>query len=276
MKMNWNLIIPQNPEKLPLNRKYVILSDQHRDKYGSKAGDFWKNRDLYAESLKFYYHNGFTLIENGDGEELWQFNLKEIIKSNEEIYQVLSKFYIKNRLHLIYGNHNIDMKFRIFHRYWSNKYFPGLRFKPLVFIGDNILVTHGHQWDLVYKLGFIPVRLIVALWKYMELIGFSSFDPSIPADNPDHGKRIDRRIAKWGAKRRYIMICGHTHHAKFKSDGEWYFNSGCGTGERRVTGLEIIRRQIFLVEWLSKKDGGVRKKIIYQTDLPKKPVFEED
>lgn len=274
--MNWNLIIPRNPVRLPLNKKYIIFSDQHRDKYGSKAGDFWKNRDLYTEALKSYYKEGFTLIENGDGEELWQFNLKEIMKSNEEIYTILSKYYAKDRLHLIYGNHNIDMKFRIFHRYWTEKKFPGLKFKPLVFLGENILVTHGHQWDLVYKIGFLPVRLIVTLWKYMELIGFSSFDPSIPAANPNHGKRIDRRIGRWGSARRYIMICGHTHHAKFKSDGEWYFNSGCVTGADGITGLEIIKGQISLVEWRKNKSGGIRKSVIKTMELPKKPVFDED
>jgi UDP-2,3-diacylglucosamine pyrophosphatase LpxH len=271
--MNWNLTIPVKPLKIPFNGKYIIFSDLHRDKYGSKAGDFWANRELYTEILKYYLKKGYTLIENGDGEELWQFNLGEIIRSNKEIYDLLSKFYNKDRLHLIYGNHNIDMKFRIFHRYWTKNIFPGLKYRPLLFIGDNILVTHGHQWDLVYKLGFIPVRLIVALWKYMELIGFSSFDPSIPAANPDDGKRIDRRISAWGEQRGYIMICGHTHHAKFKADGDSYFNCGCGTSEGRITGLEIEKGEIILIEWLKKKTGGVRRRVIYQGELQKKPVF---
>lgn len=274
--MNWNLNIPKNPPQVPFKGKYVIFSDLHRDKYGSKAGDFWANRELYTEALEDYFRKGFTLIENGDGEELWQFNLKEIMKSNEKIYSILSKFYDKNRLHLIYGNHNVDMKFRIFHRYWTENLFPGLKYKPLLFIGDNILVTHGHQWDLVYKIGFIPVRLIVAFWKYMELIGFSSFDPSIPAANPDDGKRIDRRISRWGEKMGYTMICGHTHHAKFKSDGDWYFNSGCGTSDGRITGLEIEKGGISLIEWIAYKNGSVKKRIIYETDLYDGPVVAKD
>jgi uncharacterized protein (TIGR00730 family) len=265
--MDWSLKIPQNPIQLPLKGKYIIFSDLHRDKFRNKAGNFWYNRDIYVDALQYYLKNGYTLIENGDGEELWQFNLREIMKSHEEIYQIMADFYKKKRLFLIYGNHNIDMKFRLFHRYWTDKYMNGAKYHPMIMIGDHIIVTHGHQWDLVYKLGFIPISLLVRFWKYMEYLGFGSFDPSIPAGNPELVKSIDRRIIKWGRDYGYIMICGHTHHAKLKPEGNWYFNSGCGTVENRVTGLEISNSDISLIRWYVGRDGKNKKVTLQRTKL---------
>jgi uncharacterized protein (TIGR00730 family) len=267
--MDWSIRIPSKPLRLPLNGKYVIFSDLHRDKFRNKAGNFWYNQDLYRDALEYYLKNGYTLIENGDGEELWQFSLKEIISSNLEIYELFARFYEQNRLHLIYGNHNVDMKFRIVHSYWTEKYMPKVKFRQLIFIGDHILITHGHQWDLVYRLGFIPVRLIVRFWKYMEYLGFGSFDPSIPSANIKQVMKIDKKIIDWGNDYGYVMICGHTHYAKFLPDGEFYFNSGCGTVEGRLTGLEVVNGKISLIRW--KEDGsGIHKRtVLSETKLPK-------
>gem|GEM_PF-473729 len=259
--------MPEHPVHLPADGKYIIFSDLHRDKFRNKAGNFWYNKDLYIDALSYYLKNDYTLIENGDGEELWQFSLREIINSNYEIYEIMGKFHKKKRLFLIFGNHNIDMKFRLFHRYWSDKYISGVNYEPMIMIGDHIIITHGHQWDLVYKLGFIPISLIVRFWKYMEYLGFGSFDPSIPAGNPEHVDRIDKRIIKWGKDYGYIMICGHTHKARFKPVGRWYFNSGCGTVEGRITGLEIENGKISLIRWYVGRDGRHKKTTLQRTRL---------
>ncbi len=267
--MDWSIKIPSKPVKLPAKGKYVIFSDLHRDKFHNKAGNFWYNRDLYKDALNFYLKKGYTLIENGDGEELWQFSLKEILSSHDEIYKLFAEFYKEDRAYFLYGNHNVDMKFRIFHSYWTDKYMPKVKYHPLLFIGDHIMVTHGHQWDWVYRLGFIPVRLIVRLWKYLEYLGVGSFDPSIPSEHSDLARKIDRNIIEWGNDHGYIMICGHTHYAKFHPGGDYYYNSGCGVVEGRLTGLEISNGNIKLIRWMADYDGVHKREVLSEMRLPK-------
>lgn len=58
---------------LPNNNKYVIFSDHHLFVGGSELDKFRQlgNHELYKLVLASYYVNGFTLIENGDIEDLW-------------------------------------------------------------------------------------------------------------------------------------------------------------------------------------------------------------
>lgn len=97
---------------LPLNAesKYVLFSDCHRGN-GTNNDNFLKNQHLYIAALKHYYKNGFTYIELGDGDELWENRKMEQIKEiHSEVFQLLSRFYCDNRLYMIYGNHDIVKK----------------------------------------------------------------------------------------------------------------------------------------------------------------------
>ena len=58
---------------LPLTKcsRYVLVSDCHRGA-GTSSDNFLKNQHLYYAALEHYYRGGFTYIELGDGEELWE------------------------------------------------------------------------------------------------------------------------------------------------------------------------------------------------------------
>ena len=58
---------------LPFHRcsRYVLVSDCHRG-VGTSSDNFLKNQHLYYAAMEHYYRNGFTYIELGDGEELWE------------------------------------------------------------------------------------------------------------------------------------------------------------------------------------------------------------
>ena len=58
---------------LPLykNSKLVLFSDCHRGS-GTSNDNFLKNKQLYMAALSYYYKKGFTYIELGDGDELWE------------------------------------------------------------------------------------------------------------------------------------------------------------------------------------------------------------
>lgn len=59
--------------RLPLNNcsKYVIISDCHRG-IGNANDNYMKNQTLHHAALSHYYRYGFTYIELGDGDELWE------------------------------------------------------------------------------------------------------------------------------------------------------------------------------------------------------------
>ena len=59
--------------RLPLdkNTKIILLSDCHRG-VGNTNDNFLKNEFLYLAALEHYFQKGFTYIELGDGDELWE------------------------------------------------------------------------------------------------------------------------------------------------------------------------------------------------------------
>ena len=50
--------------------KYIIFSDIHRGN-GSHFDEFSKNQNVFRYALEYYFENGYTYIEAGDGDELW-------------------------------------------------------------------------------------------------------------------------------------------------------------------------------------------------------------
>src|SRR5690554_5094896 len=73
--------------------KFVVFSDCHRGD-GSKADDFFKNRDVYNAALDYYYKNGYIYIEAGDGDELWENRYFSIIyETHRDTFDRLKKFH---------------------------------------------------------------------------------------------------------------------------------------------------------------------------------------
>jgi len=87
--------------------RIVLMSDCHRGD-GSWGDDFSSNQNLYFAALSYYYEYGFTYIELGDGDELWENrNIKTIIDIHSDAFWLMSQFYHDGRFHMIYGNHDI-------------------------------------------------------------------------------------------------------------------------------------------------------------------------
>lgn len=58
-----------------------------------------------------------------------------------------------------------------------------------------------------------------------------------------------------------MLICGHTHRAKFpKKDELPYFNTGCCINTRGIPGIEIVNDSILMVDWrINADDNGVMR-----------------
>ena len=98
---------------LPLysHSRYVLFSDCHRGT-GTSGDNFLKNQHLYFAALQYYLKNGFTYLELGDGDELWENrSLAQIKDIHNDAFWLLSEFYRRNRLYMLYGNHDMVKKY---------------------------------------------------------------------------------------------------------------------------------------------------------------------
>ena len=257
---------------IPFNRasKFILMSDCHRGD-GSWSDNFLKNQTLFFAALNYYYQRGYTYIELGDGDELWENrSMEQIISIHSDAFWLMSRFYEEGRLYMLYGNHDVVKKNPGFASRTCTSYycessrdyiplFPGVHF-PGGLILDNkedgykILLAHGHQGDLLNDTLWPAARFLVRyFWKHMELIGFQ--DTTSAAKNYKKKGRVERRLIKWVESEKHILIAGHTHRPVFPSPGEPpYFNDGSCVHPRCITGLEIFDGKICLIKWTTLSD----------------------
>lgn len=178
--------------------KFILFSDCHRGD-NSFADDFANNRNIYFHALKHYYNNDFVYCELGDGDELWEnLSFKSIFDAHKNVYLLLKQFHLKNKLHLIWGNHDMVYKNPSYVKRYLSHYFDQKTgenvelFKDLEYQEGIILkhketqqelfLTHGHQadmWNYIFwKWNRFMVRI---LWKPLNVMGIA--DPTSPAKN---------------------------------------------------------------------------------------------
>ncbi|MGE5942889.1 MAG: serine/threonine protein phosphatase [Flavobacteriales bacterium] len=270
--------------------KFVLFSDCHRGD-NSFADDFANNRNIYFHALKYYYAEGFQYCEIGDGDELWE-NLffKSIFEAHKNVYLLMKEFHQQNRLHMIWGNHNMvcrnpDFVKRHLSTYFDPKtgediplftniqYHEGVILKHTV-TNQQLFLTHGHQADwwnyLFWKWSRFMVRV---LWKPLNVMGIA--DPTSPAKNYKELIRVERRTKRWIiANSNLLTITGHTHRPRFPEPGDIaYFNDGSCVHPRSITGLEIENGKITLIKWeIDTNDDGVLQIFRYVLEGPRKLI----
>ena len=90
--------------------RFILFSDCHRGD-NSFADDFANNRNIYFHALKHYYREGYTYLELGDGDELWEnLSFEAIFEAHKNVYQLLRQFHLEQRLYQIWGNHDMVYK----------------------------------------------------------------------------------------------------------------------------------------------------------------------
>lgn len=256
--------------KIDDTSKYIFFSDLHRGD-DSISDEFARNQTLIVSALQYYYNNGYTYVEVGDGDELWEHpNFKHIRTAHTDVFTVLKEFYKDKRFIMLYGNHNIYLKSR--HFVMKNYYFYYDEFAEKVkelFVGlkpmealrllytpsnQEILIVHGHQGDFFNdQCWFLSMIALRYFWKFMHLVGFRN--PASPAKNQSKRHKIEKNYTKWIAKHKVMMICGHTHRLKFpRKDQLPYYNTGCCIHTKGITGIEILNGKIMLVQWRIQAD----------------------
>lgn len=245
--------------------KYIFFSDIHRGD-DSASDVFARNQTVFLAALNYYYERGYTYVEVGDGDDLWEYNkYRHIRLAHSDVFEVMKKFYTDDRFIMLYGNHNIFLKSKLYVKnnlyYYYDEYtqdihdlFRGIRPQESLVLkhkhtGQEILVLHGHQGDLMNdQLWYLNMTLVRYFWRFMHLVGFQN--PSSPARNHFKRHRVEKKYKKWIARHRKMLICGHTHRPKFPKLTELpYVNTGCCIHSRGFQGIEIVNDQIKMVDW---------------------------
>lgn len=204
-------------KRLPLNRRYAILSDFHLGN-GGRADNFHRNEQTLVQALQYYRKHGYHLILLGDIEELWQFDLENIRRRYDAtIYKELRTF-PRQRLYRVFGNHDYD---------WETPADPARRTRlsyigravEAIRLGRHIFVTHGHQADShENRKHWWYRRIAVRLFKIVEpwVIRFFGFQNESAAQS-QQPRDYERKLYQWAKANQTMLICGHTHRAIFAS-----------------------------------------------------------
>ena len=269
----------QNAHVVPFDddSKFILFSDCHRGD-NSFADDFANNRNIYYHALKHYYVEGFNYAELGDGDELWEnISFSSILNAHKNVYELMQLFHKKNRLHMIWGNHdmvyrNPDTVKKNLSTYFDPKVgeevelFGDIKYHEAIVLkhkdtNQEIFLTHGHQADWwnynFWKWSRFLVRI---LWKPLNVMGIA--DPTSPAKNYKELIKVERRTKKWITDNNNLMtIVGHTHRPRFPEPGDIaFFNDGSCVHPRSITGIEIENGSISLIKWqiATKEDGTLQ------------------
>ncbi|MGE5581456.1 MAG: metallophosphoesterase [Bacillota bacterium] len=255
----------QSAKELSFNNfsRIVLFSDCHRGD-NSRADDFVPVEPVFLTALKHYYSLGYTYIELGDADELWQFrDFSKIVSAHQEVFKLLRKLQLQQRYYSIWGNHDIFKKDRTF---WESlrlkdgdRLLCGFESREGIILrhletGSQILLVHGHQVDPPND-RFWPLNCLLSryLWRPLEIhLGIP--DPSSPAKNHRRKNTIEKRIIEWVKQKQQAVIAGHTHLPVFPSINEPpYFNCGGCIHPDGLTAIEITNGKIALVKWYAQQ-----------------------
>ena len=259
---------------IPFNSssRFIIMSDCHRGD-ASWADDFLRNQNLYFAAMTYYYQKGYTYIELGDGDELWEnTQMSDIFNAHSDVFWLLSKFYRACRLFFIYGNHDIIKRNEKWVSRMNRVYnerkkketplFPDVHYYESLMLRhsasqNTVFLIHGHQADFLNDTLWKFARFLVRhFWRPLELLGIR--DPTSAAKNHDKKEVMEKKLMQWSQDNKQILIAGHTHRSVFAKDlTQPYLNDGCCVHPRCITGIEIVNDEISLIKWSQKtRDDG--------------------
>ncbi len=270
--------------------KFILFSDCHRGD-NSFADDFANNRNIYFHALKHYYNEGFDYCEIGDGDELWEnINFESIFEAHKDVFGLIRLFHLNNRLHMLWGNHDMVYKDPEYVKKNLSSYFEpidgtdkelfeGINYHEGVVLKHSethqeIFLTHGHQADWWNYTFWRWSRFLVrVLWKPLQVWGIA--DPTSPAKNYKELIKIERRIKKWILQNNLLItIVGHTHRPRFPEPGDIpFFNDGSCVHPRSITGIEIENGKISLIKWqISTTEDGTLRVVRVLLEGPQKLI----
>lgn len=209
---------------IPLTKpyRYILFSDQHKGSR-ERADDFKPCELTYLAALDEYYQDGYTLVEIGDVEELWENSIPPVMRANAKVFERITRFY-PDRYLRIGGNHDNAWEIEAHKKQFLDAYFPGIRvWSQILFYFEDehgnqgeILCIHGHQgtWDADI-FDFLPPIILPYFRILQNLTGIGQTSPS----KNTHTRGIqDNQMYTWANRQpKLILIAGHTHRPIWSS-----------------------------------------------------------
>lgn len=278
----------RNAERIEVDcdKKIVIMSDCHRGN-GEWNDNFAENEKIFFTALRDYYKKGYTYIELGDGDELWENkDYRKIIQLYSHIFWLLSQFYREGRFYMLYGNHDKQKQSLHFTKKYMSEYyyeaenrylplFPKIEVKEALVLKltcfetqKTILLVHGHQGDLLNdKLWRLAKWMVRYIWKPLEILGVNN--PLTVSGNYARKPKYPNKVEQWAEENKQLTIGGHTHRALCPADLEtYYFNSGSCVHPRCIMAIEIEEKLLRLVKWFVDVDSEnylvIKKELLKQ------------
>lgn len=188
--------------------RFVIVSDLHMGN-NTRRDDFRKNSDLFESALKKYYlPQDYTLILNGDIEELQKFKLGKIQSRWPRTYYIFETFHALGRLIKIIGNHDALLPYH--HDYFLHKQMYEsivLKYKK-----ESLFIFHGHQAsNKIEKYNNLAGLTLRYIAKPLGLKNAST------AYNSKRKFRVEKHVYGFSASQQLVSIIGHTHRPMFDS-----------------------------------------------------------
>lgn len=227
--------------------RFLFLSDLHRGN-GSRVDAFKPNSALYLHMMQHYFERGFTYVEVGDGDELWQHHgMAPIKRAYSPVFEWLHRFNALGRLHMVVGNHDIRQsaeKRRVVKDGLLAEEGFRLRHQQT---GQELFVVHGHQADArCDDWGALSRFIVRYVWRPLLAAGYHADCTAKTSVT----RWVETRLQGWVERQRQLMICGHTHFAHFAQTTDVpYFNCGSGIHAGIITGLEIVDGAIRPIRW---------------------------
>jgi len=263
--------------------RFVFFSDVHRGD-DSVSDEFGRNRHIYDHALDYYFNNGYTYVEVGDGDELWEnAHYQHIRMAHASTFERLQKFFYAGRMYMLFGNHNMQLRDdsyvrrNLYQTYddFSDQHtdlFPGITVHEALILkhrktNQEIFVVHGHQGDFandqLWRLSCLFMR---SFWRFMHYVLGVRYAAS-PARSRLKRHKVEKTYNKWINKHKIVLICGHTHRPKMPQKGEPpYFNTGCCMHPRGISCIELSEGKISLISWrVSTHEDGlmyIRRKVV--------------
>ena len=271
--------------------RLVFISDAHRGD-GSISDEYTKNRHVFVAALQHYFDEGFTLVEHGDSDDLWEFPFRHIYKANPLSFALLRRFHEAGRYRRLYGNHDMQLADPEYVRknlyeqrdHLSGRLEPflsGLEVREALLLrhrvtGQEILTVHGHQGDFANDHGWrYSMFTFRIFWRYLHALGIRS--PSSPTRNSFKRHKVERNYVRWIRSRGIALICGHTHRERFPTGNDApYFNSGGCTYPNYITGLELVDDTMSLVTWRVVPDANGYLHVARRIVAGPRPIAEFD
>jgi len=190
------------------DHRLVVFSDLHLGD-GGASDDFKKNGDLFLAVMRSYYlEKKFTLVLNGDIEELARFRLKRITARWAEVYRAWAEFAARGALVKLVGNHDLGL----LRRGRRDLPFPVVE-SLKIRLGDKLLfVMHGHQTSNL-NWAFQTFGILFLRWLLRPL-GIGNYTV---ARSSRRRFNVEKRMYGFAREKKIMALIGHTHRPLFES-----------------------------------------------------------